>query len=650
MRLDAGLSKYLLPAPLVLLAACSLQDPSGTSWEVTFHMVSAPETLFVRSAGDNGRVDFDADSLLLFVQEMDTVRVRVGDSLSWNGSSGAFELFLGRLQLEDLGQSGAALPFVALFPEFAPLVGTATQITEQADFQVDLDLPPFEDFDWVAFHQSTFDLEVEHAFPFTLEFLNIELFNDEDQALGSDLLNNGGSGLTSGTLYEEEVDLAGLATAALRLRLSGRNSPMDEPALITNGNLDLLLAQRSGEADSARALIDSQPLALTDSLSSDDRLHILDALADSLNMSFRIVNHLDVPLDLRLGFPELFPDDGVESLEIFFDDLQEQEERNTQLPAGQLRFQPRPVEGDQHLLFQIEGATGSTPDFRTVRAGDRLEFEMELDRSRLTRFQGRFRQDQVVELEEGQREIPAFPEELGELDLQQLSVQFRLDNDLDFGCTLSLEVDVASGPGSPLPDSTLFIVSEVPAGADAVLVPGMGRLVSRLPEALTFRGFLTIAEGGDVQLFDTTAVNLLAVEIPALLQLSTAHWASLPERYDDQVPDEVELLALESTVHSTVPLGGELSAYVAVAEGEPAVTLFNLGLPAAPWIDGVPGIAVDTLRMGFGEEALGVMQNDSWIMWYEYHADATDGAVAVYADQWLALVTTISATTTLEVD
>jgi len=89
---------------------------------------------------------------------------------------------------------------------------------------------------------------------------------------------------------------------------------------------------------------------------------------------------------------------------------------------------------------------------------------------------------------------------------------------------------------------------------------------------------------------------------------------------------------------------------VAVAEGEPAVTLFNLGLPAAPWIDGVPGIAVDTLRMGFGEEALGVMQNDSWIMWYEYHADATDGAVAVYADQWLALVTTISATTTLEVD
>jgi hypothetical protein len=621
---------------MLIIASCTLENPEGTSWDVEFHMISAPETLFVREAGDNSQVDFSFDSLLVFKQEFDTVYARLGDSLRWESTEDSYAIQLDELSFEDMGSAAQTLPLYSIFPALEALDGTEQELTA-LEFSSENSLPAFSEFEWIDFIESNFEIEIQHQFPFSLENFSIEFINEEDEQIGS--VDFPGI-LESGVSYTESFGLVGYVTNEIHFVISGFTVPMDSPALISNQTLVVNLDIISGSASAARAESQGHEISLLDSLISDERLYILEAIADSLQISYSLFNGMGAAIDMMVTFPELYPGDGTEPLVQSLENLLPNETRLISLPREFVRFNPGELSGDQYLRLEATGSILESEEFVTMQIGDEVELTVLIDNAELSSFHGQFRQEQIIAIEDTTQSIDEFPEELLELDIDGLDVWFIMDNSFDLA--FDLEMDVVALFSGIVFDSYNFD-THVDSGADKLIFSGMGPLISFMPNQLDFSGQLVIPAGNTITMNSESTFRLTSLDIPAQIHINQLVWAAEPEFHDEEVPEEVGDISMQVFIQSTVPLGGAMIGMVGNSNEQTDVELFDFTLRSAPFVDGESQLIADTLNLEISPDAIDVMMDGDWWLQFYFASSANATDAGLYADQWLAIQVQIDA-------
>jgi hypothetical protein len=643
-RLKAGALAILL-----FVAACSINDDvSGTAWDTHFTLITAPETLFVRDLADNENAGFDSDSLLLFFQDMDEMQINVGDSLRWGGTQGSFNFPLGPLEFSDLGRSDLAIPLALLFPDLAPLVGGSHEVTTIYPFDLTLDMPALPGMDWIAFSSSLFYLELENALPFGLDDLIIDVLNASDVILAS--VTHDGT-LMPSPLLREDMPLSGLLTASTKMRLRGQNAIMGAPALI-DGDLGLGLEHDFGQADSAHALIPSQSFTLSDSMLSDTRIYILDAMADNLEAHVQLENPLDVGLSFDLRFDDFILEATQETLLLALEAEATGSTGDTGFTGQNVRFIPQGEPGsDQYMQLDVSGLTNASADYRTVRAHQEFLLDVRFDELDLSHFEGIFREAQQVEIEETEEVIDAFPQELEVPHFDGIEFHLLFQNDLNLQLNTELEIFVEAASHTGLNDTLLLVSPTLWPDSDRMVVENMGALISRLPQTLRFGGSVEIPAGSYVDLHRHDILALHRVEIPARLRIISAQWESSPEGISSSMSDETEFIDLTGFIESHIPFGGQLSGEVAVDSlSNEWTSLFDIALDAAIWneSEGSTEAMLDTLMLELSDDALVVMQNSQWWIRYAFSANTGETIAEIHAEQFLRLVTRLDATIHVE--
>lgn len=629
---------------LLLVVSCALRDPSGTNWTTVLTVEAQPETLRVSRILESSSVVLEGDSLLVFRQELVSGFARLGDSLSWEGLGQSLRLEVGRLDLHGLGQTQSQLPFLAAWPQYASLLGQQAQIDESAETEVTLALPDWPEMEWVAYAHSIFQLEVSHRWPFTLDWLEVELLNSLGASLGSCRLEPA-QGLPPDLDLSGTLVVSGLLTRASHLVLRLRHRPMTAPALIDNQSLTLRLEQSTGLADSARAVLPALDMVWSDSLQSASRLRILHALTEPARLGLTVRSELPVPLQLDLTLPQL-RDGGGEGLSFAL-----------QLPArgqAQRLEEPGPLElEDERGLewLQVLGTarTSTTGTLGTMRAGDGLSVELELDPLALESFDGWFVEDLRVPIETSETEVADWPVELTALDLSELPMRLELINlgGVDLQGHFELEaLDSRLGRAD-----TTFVSDLGVLATDTLLqVEGADRLVSRLPQRLVLQGHYTVPAGSRVQLERPSRVGVAALSLPARARVGALRWQSLPERHTDALPAEAMHLRLQGEVENRLPAGGRVSGWVSPSLAGERVPLFELEIQAAEGAGAELEAVTSPLELELGPAALEVLQGGEWWLWYEFQALSGETAVEVRADQWLAVRASIQVQVDVELE
>ncbi len=638
------LSAFLL---LAALAACSLEDPSGTSWESGFYLSTAPETLRVRQAEASERIAFrSGDSLLLFLQELDSEEIRLADSLWWDGASRSLEAGPQGLRFTELGGSGLVIPLEDLFPSLADSLDSIVRLPQPIPFLLDLPLSPFQEVDWVHFVESLFRLEGEHGFAFELQELDIDVYNDRGRLLGSGSLTEPGS-LPPGVFREEPLELLGLVTSELVLRLSGSSRPLDQSRLLSPATLELGLAHETGLADSARAHIGRQDFEQLDSLAADPGLRVLEALSREIDVSYAFHNRYEVPLSVEVLLPQ-FRTSAGDTLRSLSDVVQPGATVVIHDHYEQVRFLDLGERLPQQLPLLVRGHTLEVPGMQVLRTRDRLQMDVEVDPSRLDFFRGEFLEPYLVEIQPRAYPMDDLPAELGNFRFRDVDMELRLESSVGMLFDLQLELGVQSG--NSLADTLLHAGSEVDTNDGRMLLEGMGPFLEREPESLDLSGELQLLPGQILSIDSLSSLRFTQVVLPAELVVLEALWESGPEEGDVELGREVAEAGLELFLENEIPLGGTLQAWV--SSGNPriapadSIALFE---PIAILPAGQGGNR-DTLDAVIREQALRLMRGgrwdgrtwvpeeepvEQWWGWYRFDAFGDEDTLRFHASQEL---------------
>lgn len=639
----------LLLALLVLAAvSCTIRDPEGTEWDTVIRVRSAPESLFVSEASENEYVSFDPDGQLRLVERIAPVHSRLGDSLVLRGTGLRLELPLGPVRLPDLPPMDAGLPFEALFPDFAPLVGQTLRLVEARPFDLALPLPAWEELDWAMLRPSPAALAAGHPFAFALDGLRLRLVNALGDTLLDEALGDAGA-LEPQADWNGERTLAGLLLPPLSLRLSGVNRPMDAAAPVVGGDLVLGLGLAGALADSARGLLGVQELAGEGTVDGDPRWLVREARSRDFQLTLQVANGLEAGVELAVSWPDWIDPATDRAFELAVPELAGGSSSLVNAAADRLRLLPADQEAPQGFPVLVSGSTLPQAEALTLRAGDRLELELQDWTTRLSLFEGRVLENVDVEIEAGQRSITAWPTELVDIDLSEVEVQFRMDRDLRLDLEAELVLDVVSAPATGLADTTMVLRRSVVAGDSLLRVPRMGALLSRLPESLGFSGRLRLPAGTDVELADTSEARLLTVEIPARGNLRRLRWTAATDPVEEPLPDEVEQVTLLAILVNGVPLGGRVQAWITADSLEEGVLAFDEELTPALWLDDAAVPVADTVSVSLPEEALAIARGERWWARYEIQLqDSGERTVAIRDRQALVIVTQAEALVPVE--
>lgn len=643
MRLLASL------ALLLVLLACSIENPAGTSWISHFQVVSMPETLHVSSAGDNDRIYFDQDSLLVFFQEVDTIVARVGDSLRWRDVAGTYRITMPGLIFEDQGAVTQALPFIAAYPQHLPLIDQVAHITSVSEFTLELGLPAWPDLDWIALREGDYRLELSHDWPFAIETLSIEVLNRDGQSLGLQVVAPDG-GIAPHETWSGSFPLSGLLTAELLLRIDGRNLPMTESALIEAGQLQIELIQEYSTADSARAHIPPQVMLLEDSIASDTRMRILQATSDPSMLDMILDNQTELSVELDIQFPRMQSLASGEPLQAGLVLAPGTSGQQQSMPLDALQFDGAAGAEAQYFQVMMTAWTVETPGMHTLRAGDGLDAVLRFQEAQLRTFDGYFLEDIIVEIERESAVIDEWPTELDGVDISNLEMRLRVRNEMDVTVYSRLELDVLAGPGAQYGDTSMLLTPLLLASDSLIHLDGVGRIVSRLPHELRLGGELILPRGDRFHLLESSVMAVTAFEVAGRFRLLEFGWESEREWIEEAVPPEVLSLRLESWIQNRIPFGGHLIGKVSSGINAPGVELYNFEIAPAAW-DADSALAIrDTVRVFLMDEALAVMNDDSWYIWYEFAAEAPEDVVELRAHQWLSVQTLLQADLEIDLD
>jgi hypothetical protein len=650
---------YRIPALLVLLllTACSIEDPSGTWWDTPFFLSAQPETLKVSRAGNGPQVDFTGeDSLILFLQELDPVVFPIGDSLRWSGLLANRSAGLDSLVLDSLGSTGVSVPLTLAFPDLAPLVGGQHQVTERLTFLLDLPLPAFESYDWIRFLHGRMRLGGQHAWPFALESLQYQLLAGPESVLAEGVLETQVFFPSDITVFDQPA-LEGVAPASLVLRISGRSLPMSTPAQISNSALELELFLDGGSAAAARAQLPDQLFLQQETVFTDSSLRIGEAHSRDQDLVLLFHNPLSVPLHLEVAYPEITRLDTGDTLRIPSGELPPGGSRQVRLDNLELRIHPLPDTPDHSLVVRITGRTVSDGDLQTLDTAQRPGLELLLAPAALDYFRGEFSRDHPVGVENSRHQVEDFPPELRDMVLRHLELHMVLANPLQVDFAVDLEMDVTSASGRP--DTTFQVQGLAEGNRDRVILPGMGVFLERIPDQLEFNGNLLILKDHPVELWHDSEIVLERMEVPGHLRVVDALWRSVPELNEADLPREVLSADAVLTIENTIPLGGTLEAWIGSGDASPGDTsgavraLPAITLAGATGLGGLPGVHHDTLRVPLTEEALGFLRGGHWESgrfvpragdtgdwwgWYQFRATSGPDTVAVRRDQELRVL------------
>lgn len=622
---------------LLLWVACSINSPDGTRWSTLLSVGTAPETLRVSDLLEREDVTVDGDSVLLFRQELDTVWANFGDSLIWRGAHSTLLWEVGPLELGNLGSGAVDVPFVAAWPQYAGLVGGSSQITGQATCDLELPLPPWPTMEWVAFSEASFDVSIGHAWPFALQWLDISLLNSSGQSLAQLRIEPAG-GIPAGVPRVDVLHLAGLMDQNCRLRVQARHLPMSAAAPITNGTLSLDLAQRSGTADSARAHIPAQTFSWVDSLASDEHIRITHAASGPMILHVNAVNTTSLGMALHFELPQFR--DGPQG-DPYRLDLNLAAHGSLELTDQSQSLVIQEPEGLRGIDVQAEALCVASTGMATVRAGDRVELEVVCEELELEEFQGWFAQDLLVPMPPQRTPIDQWPAELRSLALDGLDMRLHLWNNAHVTLASSIQLDVESSQGD-----TAYVLSPGLNPGDSLLwVHEMGRLIERLPHAITVAGDLILPAGTDVELNRESRIGIGALSVPGRGRLRSLVWRSEPELHTDEIPEEAQHLSVEARVENGLPAGGRLRGFVSLPSVGVDELLFDVRVNGA----GPNGAAHDTLQLELSDAAFAVLREPEWELWYEFAADDTGGEVVVHAGQILVVHSVIRADVEVEV-
>jgi hypothetical protein len=632
MRLRSSPSTRL-PLFLLLLCwvSCALKDPSGTSWTTALTVEAQPETLRVARILENPNTLLEGDSLLVFRQELEVSYARLGDSLGWEGVHQTLRLELGPLDLRGLGTVPLALPFTEVWPQYAAWVDQQTQITGQAEFSQVVTLPDWSELDWVAYSQARFRLDLLHHWPFSLQWLEVELLNAQDQRLGLTHWEPAG-GLPPEQALPSSLLFSGLLTRASHLRLRARHLPMAAPALIENGALTLTLTQTMGLADSARARLPELELVWSDSAWTASRLRILSARTAPARLRLSAESELPVPLELELDLPQLRTGAGDRlNLSLTVPALGTAQ---TLEEPGSLWVED--AGGLDWLDVLGQGRTSASAGLVTVHARDALLLDLQVEPLELAEFEGWFLQDLRVPFAASETPVEDWPVELAALDLAGLELRLHLENQDGPALLGHFELRAADSRLG-LPD-TLFISDvDLPAADTLLQLGGADRLIARMPRHLGLEGDYRMPAGSVVHLRSESRVGLSALSLPARARVNGLHWQSLPERHEDSLPEEAEQIRLLGEVENRLPAGGTVRGWVAAAVDGTRVPLFELEIDAAGWDGSRAEPVLSQVELELADAVLDVLRGGPWILWYEFEAQHGAGMVEIHADQWLAL-------------
>ncbi len=634
-------TKSLLLIPLLaILIGCEIPDLDeieNTSWTIPVSLITSPDTLFMQDLSNSDGYYFNDSGVLVFSEEIDTVYVHVGDSLRWQRTSNTYQVAMPPIVFRNAGGCSSEAELSELFPAAEGLIGSVTQIEQSLEFSGARELSTADDLDWIAAREgSYYTINLYHTLPFALDELNLRLENSQSEDLGSTTLTATG-GLQPGQTYSSVLPVSGLITNSNLMNLSGASLPMDAPALIENGSLQLELLISYCEADSARAIVQEQIVTHLDSLAGDERLNLDRALADSLKVQFITTNGLGVPIELELAFEDLCHD-SLKMNPLVLNQSLAVGETVTSTHRDTLWIVPDRATGTdlQYLNFQANVVVPATESFSTLRSGDILELELAVDHARLRVLEGMYRTDQQVVIDGGPRDFDEFPPELQTLSMRDLDLLLGLDSDLRSDVVFSLDLGVTSRFSEQ--DTVYHIVTVLPGLSQELTVPRLGRVLSHLPSVIDVGGMVTIPAGQEFALRDTSEVGILSFRLPLELQINSLLWDSEPELSNDPVPEEMSQVTAHCWVRSRVPLGGSITAWASpsgVVGGDDAVELFDNTLAAAVWSEGSVAEVQDTLSFALSDAAVDVLRGDDWYTWFRFTANSQDEVIQLRNDQWL---------------
>ncbi len=633
----------------LVFAACSIEDPTGTRWETTFQLVAAPETLFVNQAGKSDQLYFDPDSMLIFSQEVDTITAHVGDSLRWRDVSGSFNIQLANLVFEDQGSVEQNLPFYAAYPQYLPFDGTQQQITESSDFALEVTFPDWPDLEWIALSGGEYLLDISHSWPFDMEWVELAIYNSYGEVLGSQRVEPEG-GLPAGQLWQGQMPMSGLLTASLSLGISGSNLPMDAPGLIENGGMNIQLVQVYSEADSARAVIPAQHFLLEDSLLSDDRLRIVEALSGPSTLTINSTENIGLPIGMEIVFPQFLGVESSDPLTLAFDLDGSGGESQYINELEALHFIDEDGSGLQYFPILFEASTPESAGMQTLISGGSVSINLSFSEASLETFSGYFLEDLVVPIEDEAALFDPWPAELEMLDMSDMAMRFHIRNDLNVTVESTITLDVTAGPNAVYGDTSLVLTPQVTAQDTLIRLTGVGRIASRLPESILVGGELVLPRDNLFYLDQSSIMGITAIEMAARFRLSGFSWASIPEEVTEEIPQEVLEVALESWIDNRIPVGGALRGYVSQSMTGPGVELYNIELDPAIWMEDSAMAVRDTVRVELNGDALDVTHANPWYIWYEFEAVAPEDVVELRSHQWMRVQTSFQATIDVDLE
>jgi len=635
---------FLSSLPLmILLAGCEVRDPAGTSWTTRLRVETSPETLRVADVLEHENVRLQDDSLLVFRQPLEATYANLGDSLLWDGARGARFQILDPLVLDVLPAVDAQVGFSQAWPQHAGLVGQTVRIAEGGQASLDLPLPPAAGLEWIAFRSVLLDVGLSHAWPFVLDVARLEWRSPQGTLRGSvDLAPAGG--LAPGVPAAGELELQGLVTPQDHVRLVLHHLPMDQATLIADTGLDLALQPRPGVADSVRTVPQELERAWSVDLAVNPRLVVHEARTEPARLDLRVVNATALPLDLELEFPQLRAADGSPLRRSLAAGAGDEVARNWE--TGPLDVDA--PGGMASLRLDVVARFAGGGEAVTVRGGDGLGLELDLRPVQLESFTGSFSQPVRVPIEPTETSVEDWPEELTLLSMDSLAMGLELDYRGGAPLTAELVLEALESRLG-LADTTFELDVAVTPGDTLLQRQGAGRLVSHLPGRLRLSGGYRIPAHEVVQLEGGSRAGIPAVRLPARARVAELRWQSVPERHDEEVPEDVGSLRLRGHVENRLPVGGTIQGWVAATAGGPRVPLFQLDV--APAMDGSsPQPALSTFELALPDEALAVLRAGAWYLGHQFDSAPTEGVAEIHAGQWLVVHTLIEADVELDVD
>jgi len=643
------------------LASCTFSPPQAPSWDANINLPIINKRYSVQELIKNENDLYtDGNGLVHFVSESQLDSFNIGDRLAIGAFSRVDDTRLGVFKVPSPGSVNVQLTLQDLYPPAVNLAGQTVPLPGFSFALRPLALPQYDNY---------LTLEVASG------NLSLSLRNDLPVPLGSPLsleIRNGVQGavivkvevsdpIQPAQEFRRTISLAGKSFGNNLALVVAGNSPGSGGAPVQNINpaskLALTLTLSDLQVNRANAKIGQQIISDAGETALGDSLNI--EFADLRNgaLSLSLKNNFLVGAWMVVTLPDFYTANNTAVTDSILLVAKNSSAKNIELAGYSFRPQPAAF-GQQKIRFRWRIRTTNGPDeFVSFSSGDEIAATFASGKIVFAKFKGRFNAKTIALTP--QRFKIDLPEGLDSLRLDEVSLQVRLRNGINFPMRADFVVEGIPNQGQPV---KMIVRGEVKAGqADGTpvesLIPlnkansNIVQFFNALPKSIIVRGKVSFGEPAYTGIIrDTDLVDgslkfdaPLAFSLPAQKVESDIDVLNIDKSTRDRLKNKLQRGKMMMQFNNHLPVGAEISLRLAQKRANvfaaPDLSLGPFGI-LAPDIDPTTGRVIqakaNAVEISLDEKQLELFQKAPLYTGVLIHFPGTNGQfVRVVADDYV---------------